>query len=223
MIALVVDSQGRRTRMSSHQPISVLTHLKNRWKLLNIFSALASLGFCYVVAQPQLLDWQIGLATITVGVTWLRFLGFIRSLNINFATYITCLLQILVDITYYLVIQLVVMLMFGSMIFIWNVDDQNAELTWTAPWNSEEAANLVHLQQETNGDNFDMTPFRGGIYESLITMYRLLLGETHRYWFHDGVELSLYVSYELIVVILMLNVLIAVVSDSYEYSIIRGA
>ena len=53
-------------------------------------------------------------------------------------------------------------------------------------------------------------------------MYRTILGETHRYWFRDEFELGLYVTYELIVVILMLNVLIAVVGDSYEYSIIRA-
>ena len=59
-------------------------------------------------------------------------------------------------------------------------------------------------------------------FETLLTMYRSLLGESHRYWFHTPMEIGVYVIYELVVVILMLNVLIAVVGDSYEYSIIRA-
>ena len=104
-----------------------MTHLGNRWKQLNILSALTSL-YRYVASDRNLVDWQIGLAAWTVGMLWLRLLGFIRTLNINFATYVTCLLQIVRDISWFLVIMAATMVMFGSMMFIWNVNSEFADL-----------------------------------------------------------------------------------------------
>jgi hypothetical protein len=210
---------GRDTMMGGEPTITVWTYLKNKWKLLNIVSALSTLAFCVVASSYEFVDWQITLASWTVGMLWLRLLGYIRTLNINFATYITCLLQILVDISSFLIIMLIVMLMFGSMIFLNNVESAYESIAFAASWDVEEE---LKVSKEAQGANdFDMHPFLTS-WETLLSMFRILLGETHRYWFHSPMEIGLYVSYELVVVILMLNVLIAVVGDSYEYSIIRA-
>ena len=212
-------SLGESTRMKDHQPISMWTYLGNKWKVLNIANALSSMAFCFVSSQPAFAYWQIPLASFTTGMLWLRLLGYIRVLNINFATYITCLLQILHDITSFLVIMVIVMLLFGSMIFIWNIDANYVDLAWEPSWNIEGQLEISHDSHDSS--NFDMNTFRT-VFETLLTMFRCVLGESHRYWFHSAMDISIYVLYEIIVVILMLNVLIAVVGDSYEYSIIRA-
>ena len=210
---------GEDTRMKDHQPISMWTHLGNKWKLLNIANALSSMAFCFVSSQQGFAYWQIPLASWTTGMLWLRLLGYMRVLNINFATYITCLGQILYDITYFLIIMVIVMLLFGSMIFIWNIDANYIDIAWEPSWNVEGELEISHHSHDSS--NFDMNTFRT-VFETLLTMFRCVLGESHRYWFHSAMDISIYVLYEIIVVILMLNVLIAVVGDSYEYSIIRA-
>ena len=213
--------ESMRSGTRNKRTISVMTHLRNKWKLLNIVSALSSITFCVVASTQELVGWQVALASWTVGMLWLRMLGYIRMLSITFATYITCLLQIFSDIFQFLIIMVVVMLMFGSMIFIHQIDASNHDVAFVPSWDPRVADVLKISPEHLGEEDFDMHVF-STFFETLLTMYRTLLGESHRYWFHTPMEIGVYVIYELVVVILMLNVLIAVVGDSYEYSIIRA-
>ena len=71
-------SLGESMRMGTRnrKTISVMMHLRNRWKLLNIVSALSSIIFCVVASPKSLLAgrwrWRR-----TVGMLWLRMLGYI--------------------------------------------------------------------------------------------------------------------------------------------------
>ena len=102
-------------------------------------------------------------------------------------------LQILQDISSFLIIMAVVMLMFGSMVFIWKMDRTHADIAFKPTW--EVAHEISLAANQTQEADFDMHPFKTA-FETLMTMYRILLGETHRYWFHDPFELSIYVCYE---------------------------
>ena len=53
-------------------------------------------------------------------------------------------------------------------------------------------------------------------------MYRMLLGNIDLQYFDDNFELAIWALFEFVVVIIMLNVLIAVVSDSYDFSLLRA-
>jgi hypothetical protein len=53
-------------------------------------------------------------------------------------------------------------------------------------------------------------------------VYRMMIGDFEREWFPTPFTLGLFLAYMFVVMILMLNVLIAVVSDSYDFAVIRS-
>jgi len=58
--------------------------------------------------------------------------------------------------------------------------------------------------------------------ETLTSAYRLMLGDFERDWFDQPLTLLMFFAYTFIANIMMLNMLIAVVSDSYECAIIKS-
>jgi len=58
--------------------------------------------------------------------------------------------------------------------------------------------------------------------ETLTSIYRLMLGDFERDWFDQPLTLVMFFVYTFLANIMMLNVLIAVVSDSYECAIIKS-
>jgi hypothetical protein len=55
--------------------------------------------------------------------------------------------------------------------------------------------------------------------EAMLSVFRMMIGDFEREWFDTPVELFLFLSYTFLVMVMMLNVLIAVVSDSYVTAI----
>merc|ERR1719188_2446322 len=70
------------------------------------------------------------------------------------------------------------------------------------------------------------SPFTGGA-QSMVTVFLLMLGDFDRGWFeadsyYPGIGIGLFVTFQIIVQVIMLNVLIAVVSDNHEFAQTRS-
>lgn len=80
-------------------------------------------------------------------------------------------------------------------------------------------------EDDTTDEGDAAAPFSTGR-ETALTMYRMMLGENDRAWFHsDGyIDMSVvfFFLYSFFVQVLLLSMLIAIVSDSYDFAMIRS-
>ena len=114
------------------------------------------------------------------------------------------LTQILSDLKFFLIVMALFMLMFGNVFLV------------------------LLPREEESSDEDDAPPF-GTELETLLTLFRMMLGDFERSWFSansdeiSSVAVCAFVLYEFLITVLLLNMLIAVVSDSYDYAQIRAA
>jgi hypothetical protein len=139
---------------------------------------------------------------------WLKFLGAIRVLNIKLATFIFSLNMIMKDLTEFMIVTAVVMVMFAEMHFIIHADIKDLG--------------------EAQGD-LDLTddkPFHSPAY-AMLSIFMMMFGQFERDWFQaetkslTAFSITLFLIYMFFVVIVMLNVLIAIVSDSYDVRLVE--
>ena len=134
---------------------------------------------------------------------WTRVLGFLRILNMKFATFVLSLFQILRDIASFCVVLVIWILAFASVLYV------------------------VYCSADPDSAASDQ-PFQT-VGDTLFTMYRVMLGDYSDEW-SDAFESKassqytkiVFVVYMFLGTIVMLNVLIAVVSDSYDGAIARA-
>jgi len=139
------------------------------------------------------------IGAMAVGSMWLRLLGYIRVFSVKLAKFVQILFHIAQEIYAFCVVLAVAMCAFASMFYIvLNPREQ------------------IHDHNHETDAAFDNPP------EALLTVFRMMLGDFDRAWFDGGSQaatsfsLVLLVGYLFIIMILMLNVLIAVVSDEYD-------
>lgn len=136
-------------------------------------------------------------AALTSGLIWIKLLGYIRLFGVKLATFILSLFQIAKDIRSFMIVLLIFMMGFANVFFI-----------------------VLTPRLRT----FEQASFHS-VGESLLSMYRMMLGDNDRDWFHvsDNAHASrfmvfMFVIYSFFVTVILLNILIAVISDSYDYS-----
>jgi hypothetical protein len=140
-----------------------------------------------------------GLLAITTGFLWLRVLSLLKAINMQLATFVLAILQITKDIIWFCVILLTLVVSFAQMFF-----------TLLAPSScaTAEASDMQCKQTEY-----------------LLRAYTILLGDFgnfDREQFTSGFSVFLVVFYSFLVTVVLLNVLIAVASDSYEKCLLRS-
>jgi hypothetical protein len=120
------------------------------------------------------------------------------------STFILALIQILKDLKYFAIVFLVIIFMFGEMMHIAITSANNGAFC------TEHEGKL-----STPGQDF-CSP---NLYPSYFRVYSMLLGDFNLEHYREtqGMEI-LFVIFTLIGMIIMLNVLIAIVSDSYQKS-----
>jgi hypothetical protein len=140
---------------------------------------------------------------VTTGLLWLRALSLLKSLNIQLATFVLAILQISKDIFWFLIILFVLVASFSQMFYTVLVPSSCAVNNGSAK--SEECSQAeyylrVYAILAGMGDfaNFDRS-----IIESFFPIF-------------------LVVIFSFMVVIVLLNVLIAIISDSYEKCLVRS-
>jgi hypothetical protein len=138
------------------------------------------------------------LLAITTGFLWLRVLSFLKGINMQLATFILAILQITRDVLWFCVILILVILATAQMFF-----------TLLAPESCATQSKDIECEQS----------------EYYLRTYAILLGDFgtfEREHFTSVPSVILAVAFSFFVVLILLNVLIALASDSYEKCLLRS-
>ena len=200
--------------------LSALAWLSDFQNLLGLLLVGALALTAKMATQPVRIEHEYlaPLAAVTQGLLYLELLKFVKVINQKFATYVLCLVQIALDIRSFLVIMLLVMLAFGNMFYILAYRGRLGQ-----PFEADggSARPLVRADEGVEDvvvgeDDVDVAFV--SVSETLISVYRLMIGDFEREWFQTPFLVGLFLAYTFIVMIMLLNILIAVVSDSYDYA-----
>jgi hypothetical protein len=141
-----------------------------------------------------------GLLAVTTGFLWLRVLSFLKAVNIQLATFILAIITITKDILFFCVILLTLVISFSQMFF-----------TLLAPSSCASGGAPDERQCKQS--------------EYLLQSYIMLLGDfgnSDRETFTTGFSVFLVVLYSFLVTVILMNVLIAIASDSYEKCLLKS-
>jgi len=140
-----------------------------------------------------------GLLAVTTGFLYFRVLNFLKAINMQLATFVLAILQITKDIFWFCIILLTMVIAFSQMFF-----------TLLAPPSC--AANEISGRQCQQSEYF-------------LGVYSILLGDFgifSRDDFSTSSSIILVVLYTFLVTVVLLNVLIAIASDSYEKCLLKS-
>lgn len=127
------------------------------------------------------------------------------------STFILALIRIIVDLRYFAIVLTVIILMFADMFRIAVSTMDNGEFCIEKAKNGELIEGPVADFCSTNA------------YLSYLRVYSLLIGDFELDWYRETTGMTvLFVIFTVIGVIILLNVLIAVISDSYERAKIKS-
>ena len=173
------------------------------WNWIDIAALVsATWAMAYITQRKTVDSAAFRLVTaITAIMLWGKFLGYTRVINPNFASFMIAIQQIIIRIIPFCMLLAVVMLMFAE-VFVIVFEGDNDHIRFAAVDNSPWV-------------NWGETAF---------TLYRMLFGDFDRDWFRtedrdllvNRFVVVIFVAFQFIVGIVLLNVLIAVVSDAYE-------
>ncbi|GMI37981.1 hypothetical protein TeGR_g13421, partial [Tetraparma gracilis] len=161
------------------------------------------------------------LASVTAFFMWLKLLGLIKALNKQVATFVLMLSNILADIRAFLFVMLLVIIMFGHALFMVLGTNDTSDATTggitISDW--EDKTDITELEGALEGNwetKFDTIAATG------VTLYSMLLGDYDPDQFPTTYAYAISVVFMFIIVIVMLNVLIAIVSDSYDNAMVKS-
>jgi hypothetical protein len=147
-------------------------------------------------------------AALTFSIIWFKFLFFLRNMLIDFAVFSGGVFYVVKRLAAFLLALIIILVAFSRMFFTVfrmtpycdNIPEESAEMF------------VANLQCEDN----QLRPWCDN-WNSFLAVYTMLLGEVDEDLFDDnGVALALFIVFMFLVVILLANVLIAIVTDSYK-------
>jgi len=149
---------------------------------------------------------------------WMKFIGYVKLFNQKLAAYVYALEQIIVDLAWFLIIMFIAVVMFSSAFYVLNGQIDKPERTNLGIYDVGDDDLLSH----------NKSPFRSG-FLSMFGMYVMILGFFDTVWLEDDrsalitfSNVCFFMLFTFMVVIIMLNVLIAVVSDSYDGAVTKS-
>ena len=134
---------------------------------------------------------------LTKGVLWMSVISFLKSTQVEFSVFVSGVFYVVQRLAAFLLALCVILLMFAQMFYI-----VYAETVWCACGEA----------------NPDANPFPHCTFQSsLLKVYTMLMGEIGNEMRYSTLPVAqlLYVAFAFLVVILLSNVLIAIVTDSY--------
>lgn len=134
---------------------------------------------------------------IAKGVLWLSVITFLKSIQVEFSVFVSGVYYVVQRLTAFLLALIIILLMFAQMFFIVYAETDMCKCT---------------------DDNPLANPFpHCTFHDSLLKVYTMLMGEIGNEMRYSTVPVAqvLYVLFTFLVVILLSNVLIAIVTDSY--------
>mmetsp|Transcript_13166 Transcript_13166/g.15480 ORF Transcript_13166/g.15480 Transcript_13166/m.15480 type:complete len:420 (+) Transcript_13166:150-1409(+) len=169
----------------------------NGWSIVDIISIIMTMATTLTIRIKMTTDWvpiesnqdtRILLA-ITIALLHLKFLGMLKTINKKLATFTLAIAKITRDISWYLFILVLVVITFSQMFY----------------------ALLVPADCYGKPSDGNCTP--AGY---MLMVYTILLGNFDLGEFKTDLSMSLFIFFTVVVVIVLLNVLIAIISDSYD-------
>ena len=182
------------------------SYFLNIWTAVDVMSILLTLtAISYNESHPD--DFRNGFNAFVVGLLWLKVLGFLKVANRHMSTFIMAVFQILLDLKYFAVVLIVVVCQMGDMMSIAVGTKDNGSF---CEENEEQDSTVEDFCSDNRTDGY-------------LRVYALLLGEFDLDSYRETKGLAiLFVIFTVVGVIILLNVLIAVISDSYERARLRG-
>jgi len=140
-----------------------------------------------------------GLLAVTTGFLYLRVLNFLKAINMQLATFVLAILQITKDIFWFCIIVLTLVIAFSQMFF-----------TLLAPPSCS--------TKELSGRQCKQSEYLLGVYSILLGDFGIFSRDD----FSTSFSVFLLVLYTFLVTVVLLNVLIAIASDSYEKCLLKS-
>ena len=140
-----------------------------------------------------------GLLAVTTGFLYLRVLNFLKAINMQLATFVLAILQITKDIFWFCIIVLTLVISFSQMFF-----------TLLAPPSCS--------AKENSGRQCKQSEYLLGVYSILLGDFGIFSRDD----FSTSFSVFLLVLYTFLVTVVLLNVLIAIASDSYEKCLLKS-
>mmetsp|Transcript_7453 Transcript_7453/g.20678 ORF Transcript_7453/g.20678 Transcript_7453/m.20678 type:complete len:985 (+) Transcript_7453:84-3038(+) len=178
-------------------------HVSNLW---NVFDwGAISCTFIATLLNDVDNKTRNGLDAFVVGLLWIKVLAFLKVVNRDMAVFILSLGQILKDTRYFMFVLLVIILMFGDMFHIAVVEKDDGAVC------------------HDDLDSGTIEDFCSSNWESYLRVYSMLLGDFELDELTDTTGSTvLFIIFTILGVIILLNILIAIISDSYEKATLRG-
>ncbi|KAL7482382.1 hypothetical protein ACHAW6_008048 [Cyclotella cf. meneghiniana] len=136
-------------------------------------------------------------AAITKGILWMSVISFLKSTQVEFSVFVSGVIYVVQRLSAFLLALGVILLMFAQMFYIVYAETEPCECG----------------KNYTEANAFPHCSFP----DSLLKVYTMMMGEigNEMRYSTSGVAQFLYVAFAFLVVILLSNVLIAIVTDSY--------
>jgi hypothetical protein len=171
--------------------------MSNWLDVLNIFF-IFYFGAIMITNDPILgmEEFRSGVA-ITKGILWMSVISFLKSTQVEFSVFVSGVFYVVQRLAAFILALLVILLMFAQMFYI-----VYAESSMCA----------------CNDENPDASPFPHCEFgSSLLKVFTMMMGEIGNEMRYSTLPVAqfLYVAFAFLVIILLSNVLIAIVTDSY--------
>ncbi|GMI61350.1 hypothetical protein ScalyP_jg3474, partial [Parmales sp. scaly parma] len=191
------------------------------WNYVDVISSLLSLAvtvYYFVAGSTSLYD---HLASVSSLFLWLKFLGLIKAISQQIATFTLMLTTIFKDMKSFMIVLLVVVFGFGHAIFLMEAvylptaKDYEDKLDDCQIEDSVVCGNdLFETMNNDKSFNTAINAFQ--------TLYAMVLGDFNVEIFTSPYSRLLGQGFMFAVVVCMLNVLIAIVGDSYEAAMTKS-
>ncbi|KAL7556480.1 hypothetical protein ACA910_003113 [Epithemia clementina (nom. ined.)] len=152
---------------------------------------------------------RIGSA-VSVIILWVKLLAYLRNMLIEFAVFVRGLFFVVRRLSAFLISLSIILIAFAQM---FNTVFRHSEECQAQP--NDALDDLIILENTRCDENrlFSYCDF----WNSFLSVYTMLLGEVSEDDFlGSGIAIALFVTFMFLVVILLANVLIAIVTDSYK-------
>ncbi|GAX19398.1 hypothetical protein FisN_4Lh378 [Fistulifera solaris] len=147
-------------------------------------------------------------AAVSASIMWLKLLSYLRNMMIDFAVFVGGVFYVVRRLVAFLTALIVILIAFAQM---FHTTFQQTPYCLMRPEQDPELT--LH---ETRCEVSQIQPYCN-LWDSFLSVYTMLLGEVDESSFSDsGVATALFIVFMFLVVILLANVLIAIVSDSYK-------
>jgi Ion transport protein len=151
-------------------------------------------------------------ATISVTVLWVKLMAYLRNMLIDFAVFVGGVFYVVRRLAAFLISLSIILVAFSQMFY---TVFQQTDYCTNQPYNGSDEMDHQELE-ETRCDSNDLRPYCN-LWHSFLAVYTMLLGEVDENDFSSNpAATALFIIFMFLCVILLANVLIAIVTDSYK-------